>query len=594
MKLKHTLSLLALMALSTSLQAQVSGFEVGYCNGQEGAFPSTEDSYFATLSTRKQAWTSCAIRVDGDHTRSLRGNEIRSVRAHLASKLNVDTLVVWVSTALDAPVLASDTITTHTKGWNDVELPHPVSITDDIQELYVGYSYHQKSTCKALSTLQGGTAGTTCFVRADQDAWQDYGNDYTACVEALVYGDNLPKYDLSLTALEVQPHYVVDDGRLAITATVRNNATVTITSFDAQCAISGIDAQYTAHLTDPIAYGEEKTYEFTIAPEAIQTMDPADRTLTLTLTNLAEGEDEVPSDNSLSAPFSVTLHSYERHVLLEEFTTEKCPNCPRVASFVHDALQEPEFQGYLHTMESHAGYYTDQFTTRFHSDWLWFYDSPYAPGVMFDRTADEGEITPVHSIPYKADLYGYIRMRMAEPAFVSLKITADVDEANQLINVRVRGSRAKTDITRNPARITVVLTETNLLAPVQAGASGDYYHINVGRRVNSTWGDELQWEGDDYDYTCSLPYTQDYDMSNLGVLAFIHDYDAEDKTRCEVANSSAITAAEFTGLTGVSSAAITATDTASQVYDLSGRRLQGLKHGVNIVRHNGQTTKVIM
>lgn len=594
MKLKNTFTLLALMALSTSMQAQVSGFEVGYCNGQEGTFPSTDDSYFTTLSTRKQAWTSCAIRIDDEHTRSLRGNEIRSVRAHLASKLNVDTLVVWVSQSLDGDVLASDTITTHAKGWNTVDLTRPVAITEEMQELYVGYSYHQKSTCKALSTLQGGTAGQTCFVRADQDAWQDFGSDYTACVEALVYGDNLPKYDLSLTALEVQPHYVVDDGRLTLTATVRNNATVTISSFDAVCSISGIEEQYTAHLTEPIAYGEEKTYEFTIAPEAIQTMDPADRTITVTLTGLAEGEDEVPSNNSQQGQFSVTLHSFERHVLLEEFTTEKCPNCPRVAAFVHDAIQEPEFQGYLHTMESHAGYYTDQFTTRFHSDWLWFYDNPYAPGVMFDRTADEGEITAVHSISYKTDLYGYIRMRMAEPAFVSLKVTADVDQANQLINVRVRGTRAKTDITRNPARITVVLTETNLLAPVQAGASGDYYHVNVGRRVNSTWGDELQWEGDDYDYTCSLPYSQDYKMENLGVLAFVHDYDAENKTRCEVANSMAITADEFTGLTGVSSPIVDTMNAASQVYDLSGRQLQGLHRGVNIVRHGGKTTKVVM
>ena len=56
----------------------------------------------------------------------------------------------------------------------------------------------------------------------------------------------------------------------------------------------------------------------------------------------------------------------------------------------------------------------------------------------------------------------------------------------------------------------------------------------------------------------------------------------------------AITAAEFTGLTGVSSPIISETDATSQVYDLSGRQLQGLHRGVNIVRHGDKTTKVVM
>ena len=594
---KLILSIFALLALSEAGNAQVSGMNIGYCQGQAGTFPSTSDTYFSKMSTKKQTWTSGAILLREDRIQSLAGNEIREIRAYMTSKLNVDSVSVWVSESLDGPVLSSDTITKDTpinKEWNTVTLTRPVSVTRDMKKLYIGYSYHQKSTSKALSLLETPTPGYSCFVRSGSDAWADYSNQYATCVEAIVYGDNLPKYDLALEQLDVQEHYVVDDGSLNLTLKVRNNATVTITGFDAVCAIDGTDEKYTAHCDSAITYGETKTIPVTIHPSAIQTMDPATRTVTVTLANLMEGEDEVPADNTLSGTFGVTLHSFVRNVLLEEFTTEKCTNCPRVASYVHAAMNEPEFQGRLNTMENHAGYYTDSFTASFHNDWIWFYDNVYAPATMYDRAAYEGDETPVSGPGSKQELYENIRYRMRQTAFVSLKVKANVDESNQLIHVTVTGQRAKKDFTLQPARITVVLTETNLPAISQAGASGEYIHYNVGRRINSTWGDVIEWNGDDYTYTCDIPYTQNYDMNNLGILAFVHDYDPNDKTKCEVANSAAITSKEFTGITtGIATAKCAPTEAKTEIYDLAGHKFTILRQGVNIVVCNGKRTKVV-
>ncbi len=591
---KFFLSLVALLALSEAGSAQVSGLNVGYCQGADGAFPPTTDEYFSAVSTKKQTWTSGAILLKPERVKSMAGNQIREIRAHLASRLNVDSLAVWVSEGLDGPVISSDTITSAVKGWNTVALTNVVDITSGMGTLCVGYSYHQKSTCKAMSCLADvSVPGYSCFVRSGNDGWKDYSGSYTQCVEAMVYGDNLPKYDLALEELDVQKNYVVDNGTLGITMRVRNNATATITGFDAVCAFDGIDETYTVHCDSVLKYGEAKTVNITVKPTAIQSMTPATRTVTVTIANLAEGDDEMPEDNTLSGTFGVTVHSFLRNVLLEEFTTEQCTQCPRVANYVHTAMTEPEFQGRLNTMENHAGYYTDQFTTEFHDSWLWFYDNVYAPGVVYDRTVLDGGITPVTSPANRDALFFIIRARMKQTAFVSLKIKADVDEENQLINVTVTGERAKEDFTINPPRITVVLTETNLAAISQAGAGTDYVHYNVGRRVNSTWGDVIDWNGDEYTYTCSIPYTKNYDMSNLGILAFVHDYDPEDKTKCEVANSAAITSAEFTGLTnGVG--AVNAVGEKSKVYDITGRRLTGLRHGINIVEVNGKRNKVVI
>lgn len=592
---KILLSLFALLASFEVSNAQVSGMNIGYCHGKLGPFPSTSDTYFSDLSTKKQTWTSGAILIKKERINSLAGNQIREIHAGLISKLNVDSLAVWVSESLDGPVLSTDTIVAPAKGWSTVALTKPVDITSDMQTLYVGYSYHQKSTSKAMSCTKTPEPGYSCFIRSGNDEWKDYSNDYAVSVEAMVYGDKLPKYDLTLSALDVQQNYVVDNGNLEFTMQVFNNATVTINGFDAVCTVDGSDDKYTVHCDSSIAYNESKIITMTVSPIAIQTMDPATRTLTVTLTNLTEGEDEIPSDNTLSGTFNVTLHSFVRNVLLEEFTTEKCTNCPRVASYVHDAMNEPEFQGRLNTMENHAGYYTDSFTATFHNDWTWFYDNQYAPAVLYDRHAEDGEATAVTCPNSKLELFEGIRKRLRETAFVSLKVSADVDGENQKINVKVTGTRAKENFTKNPARITVVLTETNLAAISQAGAGGDYTHYNVGRRVNSIWGDVLEWNGDDYTYECSIPYTQNYVLDNLGVLAFIHDYDPEDKTKCDVANSAAITSAEFTGKsTGICAPKASVNEDQTQYFDLQGRKLSTPTKGFNIVKRNGRFIKQIL
>lgn len=592
---KILLSLFALLASFEVSNAQVSGMNIGYCHGKLGPFPSTSDTYFSDLSTKKKTWTSGAILIKKEKINSLAGNQIREIHAGLISKLNVDSLAVWVSESLDGPVLSTDTIATPAKGWNTVALTKPVDITSDMQTLYVGYSYHQKSKSKAMSCPKTPEPDYSCFIRSGNDEWKDYSNDYAVSVEAMVYGDKLPKYDLTLSALDVQQNYVVDNGNLEFTMKVFNNATVTINGFDAVCTVDGSDDKYTVHCDSSIAYNESKTITMTISPTAIQTMDPATRTLTVTLTNFTEGEDEIPSDNTLSGTFNVTLHSFVRNVLLEEFTTEKCTNCPRVASYVHDAMNEPEFQGRLNTMENHAGYYTDSFTATFHNDWTWFFDNLYAPAVLYDRHAEDGAVTAVTCPNSKLELFEGIRKRLRETAFVSLKVTADVDGENQKINVKVTGTRAKENFTKNPARITVVLTETNLAAISQAGAGGDYTHYNVGRRVNSIWGDVLEWNGDDYTYECSIPYTQNYVLDNLGVLAFIHDYDPDDKTKCEVANSAAITSAEFTGKsTGICAPKASVNDAQAQYFDLQGRKISTPAKGFNIVKRNGKFIKQIL
>ena len=166
------------------------------------------------------------------------------------------------------------------------------------------------------------------------------------------------------------------------------------------------------------------------------------------------------------------------------------------------------------------------------------------------------------------------------------------DEENSQLHITVTGERSKPDLTVNPARITVMLTETNLVTTSQAGYSGEYVHVNVGRRVNNTWGDIIEWDGDQYTYECTLLVSGNYVLENLGVLAFIHDGDTSDKLAWEVCNSAAITAADFGAKSGISQR--NANGQKLQYFRLNGTSGSSLQKGLNIVREpDGRVRKVM-
>lgn len=73
--------------------------------------------------------------------------------------------------------------------------------------------------------------------------------------------------------------------------------------------------------------------------------------------------------------------------------------------------------------------------------------------------------------------------------------------------------------------------------------------------MSSTWGEELQWDGNSYTYRCSLPVMDGYVKENLKVVAYIWDYDASDAGALEVCNSAELPYTGFTdNTTGISSA----------------------------------------
>ena len=373
---------------------------------------------------------------------------------------------------------------------------------------------------------------------------------------------------------------------MTVTGKVKNVALQTITGFDVETRFDCTDKVCQSHVDLTLAHLEESEFSFTVEPDI---HEAGQGTTTVTITRLNEGDDENPDDNTQSRTFDIVTEDFARRVLLEEFTTEMCSNCPRVATFLHNILDDEYYRENVVAVCHHSAYFTDWLTIPSDNDLLWYFNnggSTYAPAMMLDRwTTDPSAATPVFIPNSQSDLKSAIDYCLRQPAFVSVNIQAKLDTEENMVNVLVQGSRSKENITVNPPRITVWLVEDNIKARSQAGAGNDWTHQHTGRAINKTWGDIITWQdGDAYTYECQFRVRSDYKTDDLVVCAMIYDYD-EDVARNIVcnANQAPVTKGEIIGSAVRETGSVTTE--APRIYDLQGRRVtEGQARGIVILR----------
>ncbi len=584
---KFIFHVLALLAVCTAGNAQITNLNIGYCNGEVSTSVHKE-----FCSSEKDIWVSGAIWLPASDINVNAGNEIKAIRAGLAQKISIDTMCVWIRESLDGSNIAEGGIPKASvkKGWNEITLNTPLALDgNNTGGLYIGYSYHQTSVNQGLSVFLTPTPNAL-FLKHGDGEWTDRSSEGLLCVEGMVYGDNLPNLNLRLISVDAPDYYIIDKGKMTITGEVRNLGVQTVTGFDLEAKVEGLDETYTAHIDSVVNFMETKTFEFEMSPAILAT---GYGKLTVNITRLNEGDDLNMVDNVASDNFEIVQHDYTRMVLIEEFTTEECSNCPRVAGYIHELLEKDMYKYTVTAVCHHAGYYTDWLTVPCASKYLWYYNdggSTYAPALMIDRWTTSGASSPVFNPTSLSQLESAVNTRMFKPAFVSLNIKAEIDEEENVVKVNVTGNRAKEDLCVNPPRITVYLVENNIKAHNQSGATPDFIHQHVVRKVNSDWGEVLEWDGNDYSYDCKLDLRADYVRENLQVVAMIYDYDQTNATKSEVANASALSYPDFT-TTGIR--AITADESHRDVYDLQGRRMSGdnLPKGIYIVNGHKEVVK---
>ena len=314
--------------------------------------------------------------------------------------------------------------------------------------------------------------------------------------------------------------------------------------------------------------------------------------MTITKVN---GRPNTSPDKSATGKISTveSIRTWPRHMLLEEFTTEKCVNCPDAAATLSEFLANyPQQASQTSVVCHHAGYYTDWLTVKASSNYEWFYNDggrTYAPAFMYDRYSWSG-LTPVERRKNHAeDLCQVVDQRLAIPSYAGIQMEATLNKKTVTVTVNCQRSW---DFSNTPQRITLFLTEDNITAKSQSGASGTFVHQHVLRAVNETWGSILDWTDNSATYSYTFPLDASWKTDDLKVIAFISCYDNSDPTDCEVENAVVVKpSTSTTTITDITNA----TGSGMKHYTLDGRQVSSPQRGLNIVKTaDGRTLKVLI
>ena len=358
--------------------------------------------------------------------------------------------------------------------------------------------------------------------------------------------------EIALTEISV-PNQVAINTSYVVNGVVVNNSATTLTSFTVACTVNG--ETVTQHLTCNVPYLH--SYEFAVDMPGIATAN--DYTVTMMVSNPNETAD-VATDNTQTAtvPIYDASTSVPRTVLMENFTTAVCPNCPDGHDIIEGALTGNLENSVIWTSH-HSGYNTDALTIPLDQTMMAFYNAntTYAPAVMLDRTywGDESftdnDPGPIFFPGQTSSMTAAFTAALAVPAFVTVNLSdlnynTTTRELSVTVSGNVSGPLGTTD-----ARLNVWLLEDGLLAdggtgvghgPSQSGAEGTFYHNHV-IRVNLSgddWGESgivTPTEGSSYTKTYTTTVSNNYDASKCYIVAFVSNGNHSDVNNCRVFNS---------------------------------------------------------
>lgn len=532
---------------------------------------------------------------------------IKAVRFYLRDKENIQDVKVWLSKTLPSTAEKADvwhkaidpnSLVAGDEGEkklgmaNDVMLDTPYQIT--AEGVYVGLTF-QVTSCNnvtnhpiVMGSVPKNVPGSLYLRTAlTLRSWSDQS---TAEFGPMATRVLLEKKFAANAA--VPSDFVFPFGEAG--QSVKTNALVTnggkeaistITYHVEKDGMAGDEQEY--RFTSPLSPGNSQSVPLTVnAPT-----EPGTDKNYFVITKV-NGKDNEATENKSKAFITVLDNidvDIKKKVLVEEFTTENCGNCPGAAQDLARALHDnPDIDAQVAVICHHSGYYTDKFTTKADIAYEWFYGgNTYAPAFMYDRWGMGS--TPVG---HAGNYLGYIKTRLKEKAPVSVELTATMPDGGNKIEVKVRGV-ASSRFGKTFPRLTLTLTEDNIPTNSQASGGSNYMQQHVTRAVNAIWGDVVEWDGNHYSYSYTFDLNAGWKTENLKVVAFMSDYDNTNPVNNLVYNCNAVSLTDPSGVTDVTGKITDNTEVAR--YTIDGQRINAPRHGINIVKMaDGSTRKVLI
>ena len=530
-------------------------------------FDPASDPAIARMKGKKVVGVRCYLRADYKQARQKRS-------AVMASEGSVSNFVRTQNVDF-------------TQGWNDVLFDEPITIDD--QPMFLGFQvYETIGTPYPVVVYSGVNVAQSCYVNLAKKKWEEYIDRGTPLILALVEDEAAACFERTAYAQNTtHPQTVAPDRDFLGELYLHNFTNEPIQSLEIAMQGEGASSPTLRTITLPTplpAYGSTIVSAQLHAGTTESTT--ASWTATVTQVNGQEAQPGRPGTTQLY----VTYDNFIRTPLIEEFTSQRCINCPQMAYFLEKALEE--YQGEYVYVAHHSGFHEDAFTTQPDRDILYVfggYENEYNPAIMYNRAILEGE----HQI-----IQG-IRDMSPEPYKQALALAADMPamaEVNIESNdgyVTISGRVAR-DLVETPLYLSCYLIEDGIstedypqLGMNDADAPSDlqevFRHNGVILHYFTTdaIGDQLSTEANgSYSVTYPMVEKAGFGGTARRLVAFVHKVNKNDPYDTYVLNAAEMNLDDDDGIVSIDEQGHK--DKEATIYDLSGRKVSNPNRGLYI------------
>lgn len=505
------------------------------------------------------------------------------------------------------------------KGWNEVQLTTPITIPDNIETLYLGFEYKQKSTksgggytsdCYPLSLVK--TTDMADFsIYGDLGSgtkWKDFGTQFgTLSVQAVVELDNIPDYSMVLNDFTLGKKYCKASESLPYKASVENFGKNKIDSYTLDFDIDGTKVgTYTS--TKAIEVNGKYDVNGNITVPANIANGTHKVTMTLATIN---GNDVTGEGKKKDANFISFVNSVPRQkIMLEQFTSQSCTWCPLGGKFLKKLSEQ---RGDIAWAAIHGNMSSrDKFNNKQCDSIMSYMGLSGFPSASYNRFfipellyGDDAPDAIAYGCGYKEQyltqaaqqVSGYISAHAEAPSFVPVNITRSFNNETRELTVSVAGQGVEGAASSLAGYgLFVYITEDGLKA-YQTSGGANYIHDHTFRAALGTvLGNDIKWNGNNYENNYTYKVPADYVTSNMHIIAFVApkvsyrtpNHLNMDVNNCEITELEDPAGIEETTADGKNAEVVAR-------YNAAGQQISAPETGVNILKlSNGKTIKVVV
>ena len=554
MNIKKTL--LTLLFAVTALCGAAQSGKVYY-----GYSPATtpDGNEVSGLGSGKNGFLSTAVCLDPSvdlALQRLKGKKIIGVRCCLRTAYEQEfeewsyVQVIQGDLATAKPVRK---YTDFAEGWNDIYFDTPVTIGSE--KLYVGYGVNElRGSAYPVVAYNPVSVPGSCWMKLGSDGtWTEYTDRGTPLIQAILEDDAAA--DLQRTAYAIvasAPLTVEPSVPVSMKVYLHNQSAQSVNSLVLSVKGNGDTEAHTVDvsLASPLAAYDGRVVSLSVAPGAAE--GPAQQ-LSLSVSQMdgAAAQTGCPGTTT----HYVTRDAFVRIPLMEEFTEQKCPNCPYLAYYL-DQAREVYAKPNLYVAH-HAGYNNrDAFTIQADKDLLYLFgdQGTFNPAITYNRSYLTGQnyaVMAAHGEPTYTNYLNDIVEAANQPAMA--KVLVDADMTDGKLRCTVRGAVNRQIVANGtPVYLTTYFVEDSIPTTeyIQDGLDADdapadlverFRHNGIIRKQLNTanLGDQLTFaSGSEFSVTYpEVEIADTWKTKNMQVIAFVHYYDASNLRNNSVLNA---------------------------------------------------------